>query len=163
MGRELARHKILIYNLCPSPTLHPIPPLLPFFSSPLLLSSPLPPLFLFSSLPFSSPRLLSHFEEWRELAEACSLGEEEGRGASSELVVEPELEPDAVHLRHSGADVGGLTTAHRVYLLTQWSHGDKDTVLRRGRGKERREEGEGRRGGRREREGEEGGHLKPQT
>ena len=108
--------------------------------------------------------MLSHFEEWRELAKACSLGEEEGRRAGSESVVEPEFEPDAVHLRHSGADVGRLTTAHRVYLLTQRSHGDKDTVLGRGGGeegggggggKERREEGEGRRGGRRGRGGKE--------
>ena len=76
---------------------------------------------------------ISHFEEWWELAKACSFGKEEGRGPSSEAVVEPELEPDAVHLRHSGAEVGRLTTAHRVHLLTQWSHRDQDTVPRRGR------------------------------
>lgn len=80
-----------------------------------------------------STESLSHFEEWWELSEACSLGEEEGGGPSSEPVVEPELEPDAVHLGHSGADVGRLTTAHRVHLLTQWSHRNQDTVPRRGR------------------------------
>ena len=76
-------------------------------------------------------------------------------------MVEPELEPDAVHLGHSRADMGRLTTAHRVHLLTQWSHGDKDTVPGRGgRGKEggKEERGEGEGGGREERgEGEGGG------
>ena len=69
----------------------------------------------------------THPDEFGQRSQSRSLCQEQGDGTTAKLHVEPQLEPDAVHLGYGRSEVGRTATTHQLNLLAQGSHRYQDT------------------------------------
>lgn len=66
-------------------------------------------------------------DELWDFPEPVSLGKEQGGRTTPQLAVQPQLEPDTVHLCHRRAQMRWHTATQQLDLLTQGSHGNQHT------------------------------------